>query len=94
MNVLVVESPAKAKSINKYLGDRFRVLASIGHIRDLSANNNAINKEEVKTHIKVIGKYFINSPANPGQKISGKKAAKVVAVEAIIGNAIFLDAAE
>ena len=46
MNVLVVESPAKAKSINKYLGDRFRVLASIGHIRDLSANNNAINTDD------------------------------------------------
>ena len=40
----------------------------------------------------MIGKYFINSPANPGQKIKGRKAAKVVAVEDIIGSAIFLDA--
>ena len=46
MNVLVVESPAKAKSINKYLGNKFKVLASIGHIRDLSANNNAINTDD------------------------------------------------
>ena len=53
----------------------------------------AINREDVKTQINVIGKYFINSPANPGQKIKGKKAAKVVAVEAIIGNAIFFEAA-
>ena len=46
MNVLVVESPAKAKSINKYLGNKFTVLASIGHIRDLSTNNNAINTDD------------------------------------------------
>ena len=56
-------------------------------------NNRAIKREEVKTHINVIGKYFINSPASPGQKINGRKAAKVVAVEAIIGRAIFLEAA-
>ena len=37
MNVLVVESPAKAKSINKYLGSSYKVLASIGHVRDLCA---------------------------------------------------------
>jgi len=34
-DVLVVESPAKAKTINKYLGDGFTVLASFGHVRDL-----------------------------------------------------------
>jgi DNA topoisomerase IA len=35
MNVVVVESPAKAKTINKYLGPDYKVLASYGHIRDL-----------------------------------------------------------
>ena len=45
MNVLIVESPSKAKSINKYLGDSFKVLASIGHIRDLSPKNDAIDTE-------------------------------------------------
>ena len=40
-----------------------------------------------------MGRYFMNSPAIPGQKIKGRKAAKVVAVEAIIGRAIFLEAA-
>ena len=46
MNVVVVESPSKAKSINKYLGSSFKVLASIGHIRDLSAKNDAINTDD------------------------------------------------
>ena len=34
MNLVIVESPAKAKTINKYLGDEYTVLASYGHIRD------------------------------------------------------------
>lgn len=34
-DVVVVESPAKAKTINKYLGDGYTVLASFGHVRDL-----------------------------------------------------------
>jgi DNA topoisomerase IA len=34
-DVVVVESPAKAKTINKYLGSGYRVLASFGHVRDL-----------------------------------------------------------
>ena len=44
----------------------------------------------LSTHIKVIGRYFINSPANPGQKRRGTKAARVVAVEEIIGKCHFL----
>ena len=45
MNVLIVESPSKAKSNNKYLGSSFKVLASIGHVRDLSPKNDAIDTE-------------------------------------------------
>ena len=42
-NVVIVESPAKAKTINKYLGSDYVVLASYGHIRDLPSKDNAID---------------------------------------------------
>ena len=44
-NLLIVESPAKAKTITKYLGDNFVVASSYGHIRDLPKNNSAIDIE-------------------------------------------------
>jgi DNA topoisomerase-1 len=46
MNVVVVESPAKAKTINKYLGSDYKVLASYGHVRDLPAKNGSVRPEE------------------------------------------------
>jgi len=45
MNLVVVESPAKAKTINKYLGKDFIVLASYGHIRDLPSKNGSVNPD-------------------------------------------------
>ncbi|SJZ52653.1 DNA topoisomerase-1 [Pilibacter termitis] len=44
-NLVIVESPAKAKTIEKYLGRNFKVLASIGHIRDLPKSRMAIDIE-------------------------------------------------
>ncbi len=46
MNVVVVESPAKAKTINKYLGSGYKVLASFGHVRDLPAKDGSVRPEE------------------------------------------------
>jgi len=46
MNVVVVESPAKAKTINKYLGKDFNVLASYGHVRDLPAKDGSVRPDE------------------------------------------------
>jgi DNA topoisomerase I len=46
MNVVVVESPAKAKTINKYLGSDFHVLASYGHVRDLPAKDGSVRPDE------------------------------------------------
>src|SRR5690348_11622155 len=44
-NLLIVESPAKAKTINKYLGPDFHVLASYGHVRDLVPKEGAVDPE-------------------------------------------------
>ena len=45
-DVVVVESPAKAKTINKYLGGNFTVLASFGHVRDLPPKDGSVRPEE------------------------------------------------
>ncbi|MFP5478963.1 MAG: type I DNA topoisomerase [Alphaproteobacteria bacterium] len=65
MPVVVVESPAKAKTINKYLGPDFTVLASYGHVRDLPAKDGSVDTEhgfemlwevapESKKHVRAI----------------------------------------
>ena len=46
MNVVVVESPAKAKTINKYLGSGYTVLASYGHVRDLPSKDGSVRPDE------------------------------------------------
>ena len=45
MNLVIVESPAKAKTINKYLGNDYTVLASYGHVRDLPSKNGSVDPE-------------------------------------------------
>ena len=45
-NVVIVESPAKAKTINKYLGKDYTVVASYGHVRDLPAKDGSVRPEE------------------------------------------------
>lgn len=65
MAVVVVESPAKAKTINKYLGSDYTVLASYGHVRDLPAKDGSVDTEhdfdmtwevaaESKKHVRAI----------------------------------------
>lgn len=46
MKLVIVESPAKAKTINNYLGSEYKVIASFGHIRDLPSKNGSVLPEE------------------------------------------------
>ena len=45
-DIVVVESPSKAKTINKYLGDSYKVLASFGHVRDLPPKDGSVRPDE------------------------------------------------
>ena len=45
-NVVIVESPSKAKTINKYLGSDYKVIASYGHIRDLPSKNGSVKPDD------------------------------------------------
>ena len=45
MNIVVVESPSKAKTINKYLGPDYEVFASFGHIRDLPPKDGSVDPD-------------------------------------------------
>ena len=47
-NLVIVESPAKAKTINKYLGKDYLVKASIGHIKDLPAKGLGVDVEHAR----------------------------------------------
>ena len=67
MNLVIVESPAKAKTINKYLGNDYTVLASYGHIRDLPSKNGSVDPEnefkmiwEIDSFSKKYLKEFVN----------------------------------
>jgi DNA topoisomerase-1 len=74
MPVVVVESPAKAKTINKYLGDGYTVLASYGHVRDLPAKDGSVDTEhgfemtwevgpDSRKHVKAIADALKNDNA-------------------------------
>ena len=46
MNVVIVESAAKAKTINKYLGSGYKVIPSYGHVRDLPSKNGSVEPDK------------------------------------------------
>ncbi|WP_236822879.1 toprim domain-containing protein, partial [Anaplasma platys] len=45
MGVVIVESPSKAKTIGKYLGQKFNVIASFGHVRDFPAKSGSVDPD-------------------------------------------------
>ena len=52
--LIIVESPAKAKTIGKYLGSEYQVVASVGHVRDLpKSNKKAIDMDHFTPHYEV-----------------------------------------
>src|ERR671916_794470 len=55
-SLVIVESPAKAKTINKYLGDDFIVKASMGHVRDLPSKGMGVDLETFEPEYEVIDK--------------------------------------
>ncbi len=78
--LVIVESPAKAKTIEKYLGKNYRVLSSIGHVRDLPKSN----KDAVDIEAGFIPRYII-SPGK-GKVIDGLKAAAKKADEVLLAS--------
>ena len=60
MKLLIVESPAKAKTISKYLDGKYEVVASVGHIRDLPKSNKAA--------IDIPGGFIPNYEISPGKE--------------------------
>ena len=72
MIVVVVESPSKAKTINRYLGEEYNVFATHGHVRDLAKEDGSVEPEhdfamswrvdpKKKPHIDAIAEALINS---------------------------------
>ena len=70
-NLVIVESPAKAKTIEKYLGRNYKVLASVGHIRDLKKSTMSVDFENnyEPEYIKIRGKgHLINDLKKEAKK--------------------------
>ncbi len=74
-NLVIVESPAKAKTIGKFLGRNYKVLASVGHVRDLPKSKMGIDIEDnfEPQYITIRGK----GPVIKELKSAGKKAKKI-----------------
>jgi len=73
MNLVIVESPAKAKTINKYLGDNYMVLASYGHIRDLPSKNGSVDPDDsfkMKWEVDSFSKKYLKEIADAAKDSS------------------------
>ena len=79
-NLVIVESPAKAKTIEKYLGVNYKVASSFGHISDLPSKNIGIDiendfkpKYEVSSKFNIFKRIFIFSDYNRAKKMLLKR---------------------
>ena len=66
-NLVIVESPAKAKTIERFLGDDFKVMSSFGHIRDLDKKNDGVDPDTFQPHYEM--------PADKQKVVSELRAA-------------------
>src|SRR2546425_472175 len=73
MKIVVVESPAKAKTINKYLGKGYEVLASFGHVRDLPAKDGSVDPNPARRALD----YLVGFTLSPvlWRKLPGARSA-------------------
>ena len=74
MNLVIVESPAKAKTINKYLGSDYIVLASYGHIRDLPSKNGSVDPEnnfKMEWEVDSFSKKYLKEITDAAKNSSG-----------------------
>src|SRR5208282_3129186 len=88
MKIVVVESPAKAKTINAYLGRGYEVLASFGHVRDLPPKDGSVDPDhdfKMIWEIDPKSQQRLNSIA---EALKGKRAIKDQTVERVVFNAI------
>ena len=78
-DLVVVESPAKAKTINKYLGSRFKVLASYGHVRDLATGRRQGGEEVSGIRIGDGWKlcYLVDAGAKKNAKRKGRRTQRI-----------------
>ena len=84
MNLVIVESPAKAKTINKYLGKDYLVLASYGHIRDLPSKNGSVdpeNKFQMEWEIDSFSKKYLKEITNAAEDSDKIILAKIILSE-------------
>ena len=95
-NLVIVESPAKAKTIEKYLGQDFQVLSSIGHIRSIAKKTKTANRQSKSTMISMLITKLtqkrkkllpnLKRPLKPlVKKTSGLQPMKTVKVKPLLG---------
>lgn len=78
-NLVIVESPAKAKTIEKYLGKNYKVVASVGHIRDLKKSSMSIDFDNnyAPEYINIRGKGPLINSLKKKQKMLSKSFSRV-----------------
>ena len=75
MNVVIVESAAKAKTINKYLGSGYKVIASFGHVRDLPSKNGSVEPDkDFEMHWDVDSRLAENDEGDRRRRQKGRQA--------------------